>query len=249
MAELSADLAAAVEIAEAAGDLLRERFRAGLDAPSFKGSRRDVVTAADTDAERLILGAIAERWPADSVLAEESGQTDRGSERVWCVDPLDGTTNFAAGVPHFAVALCLSVAGEPILAVTHDPLRAETGAAARGVPTTLNGAPTRVRRPEVLEDAVIADNLPTEADGGGPARRPLELARGLRETGSMALDLLWVAAGRYDAMAYRRSERLWDYLGGELLVREAGGAVRELEDTPRFALAGEAGFIAEIGGP
>ncbi|MBS1885853.1 MAG: inositol monophosphatase [Actinobacteria bacterium] len=249
MADLSDDLAAAVEIAAAAGALLRERFHAGLDTPSFKGSRRDVVTAADTDAEQLILAAIADRWPGDSVLAEESGSTDRGSERVWCVDPLDGTTNFAAGVPHFAVALCLAVAGEPRLAVTHDPLRGETGAAALGEPTRLDGAPVRVRRPLHLEESVIADNLPTEAAGGGALRRPLEPARGLRETGSMALDLLWVAAGRFDAMAYRRSDRLWDYLGGELLVRGAGGAVRELEHIPGFALAGDAAFIAEIGGP
>ncbi|MBS1678936.1 MAG: inositol monophosphatase [Actinobacteria bacterium] len=249
MAGLSDDLAAAITIAEAAGELLRERFLAGVDKPNFKGSRRDVVTAADVDAERLILGALAERRPEDSVLAEESGSTDRGSDRVWCVDPLDGTTNFAAGVPHFAVALCLAVGGEPRLAVTHDPLRGETGAVELGGPTLLNGGPVSVRRPEHLEDAVIADNLPLDNAGGGPGRRPLEPARGLRESGSMALDLLWVAAGRFDAMAYRRSERLWDYLGGELLVLGAGGAVRETEPERHFALAGHPDFIETIGGP
>jgi len=225
----------AIEACHRAGSLLVEFFsRGGIETQS-KDKLQDVVTQADFEAERLILDLLAESWPEDGFLAEESGRSTGPGARVWCVDPLDGTANFAAGYPHWAVAIALLEGEEPVLAVTHDPLRAETFVAHGASLESPGGGLRTVLR---VEDALVADNRPyPHREPIHPLELLLRRTRGRRESGSMALDFAWLATGRLDAVAYERSDRLWDYIGGELLVGCAGGAVGIADSERDIAVA------------
>lgn len=225
--DLVAETSAAIEAAKLTGPLLLDYFENGGFSMTSKKVRQDVVTQADLESERMILGYLLQKWPDDGVLAEESGNSDSASSRVWCVDPLDGTANFAAGYPHWAVAIALLKDGAPILAVTFDPLRDEVFVASKGSELVTPAGPSALRRVDQVEDALVADNRPyAHREPIHPLELLLRQSRGRRESGSMALDFAWLAAGRLDAVTYERSDRLWDFIGGELLVTEAGGVLR-----------------------
>lgn len=234
--ELAPELAAVTEVCYRAGELLSGYFNRGDAEVHSKAKRQDIVTQADVEAEGLILMRLREDWPDDGFLAEESGRSEGRSGRIWCVDPLDGTANFAAGYPHWAVAVSLLEDGVPVLAVTHDPLRGETFAAAgeqsRSTPA---GSLRTVHR---IEDALIADNRPfAQRETVHPLELTLRRSRGRRESGSMALDFAWLSIGRLDAVFYERSERLWDYIGGELMATTAGGVAETVDRPENIAVA------------
>lgn len=244
--ELESEASSAVAACREAGALLRGFFERGDTATRSKAVRQDVVTEADLESERLILEQLRAAWPDDGFLAEESGRSNVAGKRVWCVDPLDGTANFAAGYPHWAVAIALLEGKEPVLAVTYDPLREEIFVARSGDETTSSAGPVGMRRVLQVEDALVADNRPYDhREPAHPLEMSLRLSRGRRESGSMALDFAWLAIGRLDAVAYERSERLWDYIGGELLVRSAGGAVG-LADIERDIAVAACPELAEL---
>jgi myo-inositol-1(or 4)-monophosphatase len=245
--DLSRELDVAVAAVAEAGDALLARFTGQTVATRSKERRQEVVTDADLAAERILLERIRGAFPDDGVLSEESGAAGARSPRRWYVDPLDGTANFAAGVPHWAIALALVDGDRPLLAVTHDPVRGETFTALAGEGARLGGEPLSVADTDAIEDALIADNLPYRSRNGG-LRARMERSRGLRETGSMALDLAWVARGRFHAAAHGRTARPWDYVGGELLVRCAGGEVATLSGDPALALAGPPALVAALAG-
>jgi myo-inositol-1(or 4)-monophosphatase len=236
--ELTEELALASDVAVRAGTVLTDYFESGSLNTRSKGRRQDVVTDADLAAEKVLIEALTERWPEDAVLAEESGTHHGTSGRQWCIDPLDGTANFASGVPHWAVALCLLDRGQPVLAVTYDPSRDELFTATRAAGTKLDGWGVRVASADRVEDALVAMNLPHPARVVPAVHATASRSRGLRESGSMALDLAWVAAGRLHLSAHEHNGKLWDYAGGELLVECAGGVVVPLDGEPELVVVG-----------
>ena len=227
------DLELALAAAEAGAAILAERFGDGVRA-HFKG-RFDPVTEVDEAAEAAVLEVLRARRPDDALLAEESGGRV-GASRTWIVDPLDGTVNFVHGIPQIAVSVALWNGDEPIVGVIVDPLRGERFAAAAGRGATLNDVPIRVSRVDRLEGSVVATGFPYDhglhADAyARTLGAVLGRVNGIRRFGSAALDLAWVAAGRFDAY-FELGVAPWDQAAGILLVREAGGTVTDVDGTP-----------------
>ncbi len=227
--------------ARAAGDLLLERFGKSLDV-GYKSRPADLVTDADRAAEDAVSQIVTRRHPDHSFLAEE-GTLREGSLYRWVVDPLDGTVNYAHGIPHWCVSIAVEDEQGPVVGVVHDPMRQETFVATRGGGATLMGAPLangstrprtdlRVTETVDLADAVMATGFAYDPDlrveNLSYLDRMLLRIRGMRRFGSAALDLAWVAAGRFDGYWEIGLER-WDIAAGVLLVREAGGMATGFE--------------------
>ncbi len=227
---MRAELKAALEAAEAAGELLRCRFQEGVRV-SYKGAR-DPVTEADREAERLVAERLGERFPGYGFLGEEQGRRRDGALR-WVVDPLDGTTNFSRGIDRFCVSIALERDGEVLLAVIRDPLRRESFFAVRGEGAFCNGRRIRVSTTRSLERAVAASGFPYpdrahEADNFGLWRTMVQACQAVRCLGASALDLAHVACGRLD-LFWELGLDPWDQAAGALLVQEAGGLVSAVD--------------------
>ncbi len=243
-----ADLAFIVDVARRAGEQLLELFEdaQGLAIDrlevELKG-RRDLVTNADLRSERLILDSIRSRFPNDATLAEESGAEGlERSDRVWIVDPLDGTTNYAHGHPMFSVSIALWSRETPLLAVVHAPRLGETYWAAAGQGAYRNGAPIRVANCESLGDALLATGFSYErreiAAGAMATFEKLLLeSREIRRCGSACLDLAHTAAGVF-AGFWEYHLHAHDIAAGALLVTEAGGVVSDVSGGRDFLFGG-----------
>jgi myo-inositol-1(or 4)-monophosphatase len=233
-----------IAAAEAGANVLRNLYERPRDV-QFKG-RFDLVTDADKAAEETVLKILAERAPGARVLAEESGAQGDG-EVCFIVDPLDGTTNYAHGLPIFCCTVGVEENGRVVAGCTADPMRGESFVAARG-----HGAELRTRKTthrlqvaptRELADAVICtgfpygdrDKLPRMIAAFG---KFTELARGSRRLGSAAIDLAWVAAGRMDGF-YETGLKPWDVAAGVVLVEEAGGLVTRFDASPHRLAGGE----------
>lgn len=197
-----------------------------------KSTHRDLVTAADLASERTILEAIRARYPDHAIHAEEEGRSGREGAPIWIIDPLDGTMNFVHGLAAFAVSIALYENGVPRVGVVHLPKLGETFAARSGGGATLGGRPIRVAPTEQLSEALVATGFPYER--GNPERDNAALfthlypqVRDLRRWGAAAMDLAYVACGRFDAF-WELSLKPYDVAAGALLVAEAGGAVTDL---------------------
>lgn len=232
-------LETAVTIARAAGDLLLE-YRQRADLRVDTKGRIDLVTEADLASEELVRDGLARAFPDDDVLAEELSDpaaalamTGDPARRCWIVDPLDGTTNYVHGHPMYAVSIGLVRAGQVELGVIHAPVFDETFSALSGTGAWLNGEPMRVTSTERLIDSVVASGFPyrrAEIPDNNIAnfgRVALEV-RGIRRGGSAALDLAYVACGRFDAF-WELHLSPWDVAAGVGLVRAAGGCVTDLD--------------------
>jgi myo-inositol-1(or 4)-monophosphatase len=192
-----------------------------------KGDATDVVTEADRRAEAALLALLRAERPGDGVLGEE-GAAVAGGERRWLLDPVDGTLNYARGLPAWCVAVALLDADGAAASAVYDPVAEELFSAARGEGATLNGAPLRVGGAPGLADAVVAtfvDVRRREADVAAGTERLLRSVGALRAVGCGSLELAWVAAGRLDGWVQADVEP-WDWHPGALLVAEAGGAAR-----------------------
>ena len=241
----SAALALATQAAREAGALLLELRRSPATGIRSKSSATDLVSEADERAERAIVATIRKRRPDDALVAEE-GSSARGSTGVsWYVDPLDGTINYLYGIPHWSVSICCADTAGPLAGVVFDPLRDELFSAARG-----GGAQLGDRRLTVTDKRDLASALIATGFGYGAAERVtqgrfiaqvLGDVRDVRRFGSAALDLSWVAAGRWDGY-FEAVDKPWDWMAGAMLVREAGGRVTELDPTdpalPRIIASG-----------
>lgn len=227
-------------IAREAGALLREGLGRGT-AVTYKSSDVDLVTEYDTAAEALITTQLKAAFPGHRLVAEESGhhQGD-GRDYVWYIDPLDGTNNFAHGLPHFAVSLALYAGQRPLLGVVYDPMRDECFSAVSGGGAQLvsGGAerPLRVSQAEDLLHSLLATGYPydrhrSEQDNLAQAAAFLKAGQGLRRAGAAALDLAYVAAGRLDGY-WEFKLKSWDVAAGLLLVQEAGGHVSTIDGRP-----------------
>lgn len=216
-----------METAREAGRILLEKFGRKIDI-SFKGDI-NLVTEADLASEKLIVEKIRSHYPKHSILAEESGAAAIAeSVWKWIVDPLDGTTNYAHGYPCFCVTLALEHRGEIVVGATFDPTRDEMFAAEKGNGATLNGRKIRVSETENLADALLVTGFPYNArerlDFARHFTAFTHRARGIRRDGSAALDLAYVACGRFDGF-WEEGLHAWDVAAGVLLLEEAGGRV------------------------
>ena len=220
----------AAEAARLGGAELRRLFGSGLES-RFKTGDRDIVTEADLAAERCILAFLEERHPDHAWQSEEAGERAATSPYRWVVDPLDGTANFAHGYPHFSVSVALLYHGRSIAGAVYDPLRDECFNAAASAGAALNGRPLAVSAITSLDRALVSTGFPYD-----PARRSatadltaraIERVQMLRRSGSAALDLSYVAAGRAEAH-WEFGPSLHDVAAGLLLVAEAGGAAAEI---------------------
>jgi myo-inositol-1(or 4)-monophosphatase len=219
-----------------AGDILLKYFRTGITVDMKAWA--DPVTVADRESEALIRWEIQKRFPADGIDGEEEGRRDRTSGRLWLVDPLDGTADFAGGLPIFSVVLSLVETSNPhqaLLNVTYDPIRREMFHAVRGSGAFLDDRPIHVSARADLAGALIHLNYSIKpqiwAASVDLARRVTEVAPHARDLGSAAIALAYVASGRLDAKAKIQSGT-YDIVGGNLLVTEAGGVVTDLKGQP-----------------
>jgi myo-inositol-1(or 4)-monophosphatase len=231
--DLRLELATATAAARAAGAIVVERYER-LERIVHK-SEKDVVTEVDHLAEAAIIATIRGTFASDAVLAEESGTSGSGS-RTWVIDPLDGTVNYANGLPFFAVSVGLAIDGVPVLGVVLDPIRDELFAAVAGGGATLDGRPIRLPAKERLVDTVVHIGLPRR----GYARRNAAVHRAVRITrsmGSAALGLTYVANGRFDAYVQWSGLSSWDVCAAGLIAAEGGALVTAPDGGPWFDLA------------
>jgi myo-inositol-1(or 4)-monophosphatase len=248
------DLAFATELATRAGELLVERIEK-VERIDFK-SAKDVVTEVDHLSEALIIDAIRLAHPADGIIAEESGEhaaaaghaPSAGVGRAWVIDPLDGTINYANGIPFFCVSIALVEGGRPVVGVIHDPMRGETFAATDDGPATLHGAPIEASDKDRLTDFVVSMAL------SGPAliarARTLRKAiRVPRSMGSAALALAYVGNGRFDAFVQQGGLSLWDVAAAGLIAERGGATVTNLAGAPWFEVGDKPQSIGVLAAP
>ena len=231
----SGELAFAQEQARLAGHLLVASYERVVRVD--RKSKRDVVTEVDYASELLILEAIREQYPNDAVLAEESGHHElhaldgRASGRTWVIDPLDGTVNYANGIPYFCVSIGLVSGGRPAVGVVLDPLRDDCFAATADGRATLNGEPIAASDKEALADFVVS--LAIIGRGGiGRERRIGREIRIPRRMGSAALSLAYVGSGRFDAFVQNGGLSLWDVAAAGLIAERGGATVSDLTGGP-----------------
>jgi myo-inositol-1(or 4)-monophosphatase len=225
------ELSVAVEVAREAGALLKESFGQVHDV-DFKG-RINLVTEMDRKSEGHIVARLRKAFPGDDVWAEEGGGSRTGAERVWVVDPLDGTTNYAHEYPVFSVSIGLQVAGRMEVGVVLNPLLDDVYAARRGGGATLNGLPRRVTKVDTLERAFLATGFAydvtvtdPERNNLGPFGRFLVRAQALRRAGSASLAIAKVGVGRTDGF-WERGLHAWDMAAALVIVEEGGGRVTD----------------------
>jgi fructose-1,6-bisphosphatase/inositol monophosphatase family enzyme len=252
--EFTAELHFASALAEEAGRLLMDRYER-VERVDPKGPR-DVVTEVDHLSERLIVDSIRRAYPADAILAEESGAHERldgtaataAIGRTWVVDPVDGTVNYANGIPFFCVSVALVVDGKPVVGAVHDPTRGESFAATSGGPATLDGRPIRASLKERLSDYVISLAL----GGRGVATRTRAVRRAVRiprSMGSAALALAYVGSGRFDAFVQQGGLSVWDIAAAGLIAEQGGATVTDASGGPWFDLVRAARATGLVAAP
>jgi myo-inositol-1(or 4)-monophosphatase len=248
------ELAIALDLAARAAELQMDRYeRVGrIDHKSEK----DVVTEVDHLSEALILDGIRAAFPGDALLAEETGAhaaaageaASSGIGRVWVVDPLDGTVNYANGIPVFCVSIALVVDGRPVVGVVRDPTRGESFAASLDGPATLEGREVRASTKEKLGDFVISMSLAGRA-AATRSRGVRKAVRVSRSMGSAALALVYVANGRFDAFVQQGGLSTWDIAAAGLIAEQAGAIVTDLAGGPWFDIAAPSRSIGVVAAP
>jgi len=235
MTSLSAERELAIELARAAGDLLRSELL-GPRRIAYKGSPTNIVTEMDARAEALIVDRLLAAFPDDAILAEERGAQAGRSGRRWIIDPLDGTTNYAHGLPIYGVSIALEVGGRVQLGVVYDPSQRELFVAERGAGAFCNDARLSVSAATTLDASLLATGFPydirVKADNNLREYAAFAVrTRGVRRLGSAVLYLAWVAAGRFDGYWELRLGP-WDVAAGGLMVEEAGGRLTAITGAP-----------------
>jgi myo-inositol-1(or 4)-monophosphatase len=232
--------AAAAEIMDKLPQMTRPRSQQTVNVTQ-KDTWNNLVTDVDHAAERALLGVLNTAFPEDAVLAEESGSHNGTSGYTWCVDPLDGTRNFTAGIPHIAVNLALSHGDDLVMGLTFDPVREELFHATLGGGAWLNDERIVVSEEMELRQCIFGFDMGYVDDGGTLLLQMLEHLwpgmQSIRMMGSAALGLAYAAAGRYGIYAHHYVQP-WDIAPGILLAREAGGTVTDLRGDPCVPASG-----------
>ena len=247
----SDELAFALDLADRAGALLVD-LQDRLVAIEHK-SETDVVTEADHLSEALVVAAVHAGYPGDAVLSEEIGLVGpegsaRPSGRTWVVDPLDGTVNYANGLPFFCFSIALVVDDRPVVGVVRDPVRGESYAATEDGPATLDGRVVHVRPKERLRDCVVSLGL----SGAGVPERWARLRGAVRVPrgfGAAALTLAYVANGRFDAFIQERNLSAWDVAAAGLIAERGGAVVTGLDGGRWFTLGAPTRTISVVAAP
>ncbi len=224
-----------LEAAHAAGGLILQRFQ-GPFAIEHKEGINNLVTEVDKAAEAAVIRIIQAAFPEHAILSEEIGDLPADSEYQWIIDPIDGTVNFAHGIPLCCVSIAVRKGSELVLGAVYNPMMSEFFFAERGAGATLNGAPIRVSAKDDFERACLVTGFPYQWPEA--QEHPIKVferlvLKGLpvRRLGSAALDLCWVACGRFDGFwEYNLSP--WDIAAGYLIVEEAGGTVTDFDGAP-----------------
>jgi myo-inositol-1(or 4)-monophosphatase len=227
-------LSTARNLAVEAGNYIRQSA-SRMGKVEYKG-RVDLVTDVDRKAEEIILGGIRRAYPDHAVLAEESGENSGRSEFRWVVDPIDGTTNFVHDYPFFCVSIAVQHRQETVAAVVHNPVLGEIFTARKGHGAQLNGNPIAVSSTAELSKGLLATGFPYQL--GEHWHHSMELFKafylnchGVRRDGAAALDLCYVAAGRFDGF-WEYDLQPWDVAAGLLIVNEAGGTTTDFQNHP-----------------
>jgi myo-inositol-1(or 4)-monophosphatase len=254
VSEFEDDLTFATAIVVTAGRLIMDRYER-VERVDYK-SARDIVTEVDHLSEELMIEAIRARFPGDAILAEESGghkaaegnEPTSGRGRCWIVDPLDGTINYANGIPFFCIAVALVEDGRPVVGVVHDPVRRESFATTATSQPTLAGRPVAASRKERLSDFVISMSLagPPRADRARAVRKAVRVPRSM---GSAALALAYVANGRFDAFIQRGGLSTWDIAAAGLIAERGGATLTDLVGGPWFDIAATSKSIEILAAP
>jgi myo-inositol-1(or 4)-monophosphatase len=240
-------LDAAENAARAAGKLLRENFQRRQRVNVF--AAHDIKLEIDVQAQELISKLLLDEFPAHALYGEEGIVGDQSSDQQWIVDPLDGTVNYFYGIPHFCVSIALRLHKEIVVGVIYDPIRGEMWTGQRGEVSKLNGAPIHVSERKELAEAVISIGLAKTGETINTnfplLQQMIHRVRKCRVLGSAALDLAYVACGRFDAYI-ETGISLWDIAAGSLLVENAGGTVdlRRRENTKdKYSIVASNGLI------
>ena len=233
----------AIRAAHRAGDFIVRKINKVPDLKVEVKARNDYVSEVDREAEMLIIEELLKAYPGHGIVAEESGVIEGKDEYRWIIDPLDGTTNYLHGFPHYAVSIACEHRGRLTQGVIYDPFKQELFASSRGDGATLNNRRIRVGNLKTIEGALIAT--------GFPFKNPDKLdeflklfnaffarASDIRRAGSAALDMAYVAAGRLDGY-WESGLNAWDLAAGALIVREAGGLVTDYNGDGHFLENGQ----------
>ena len=241
------------QLATISGEAILPFFRTSIGAHDKSGGAGfDPVTEADRAGELVMRQLIRQNFPAHGILGEEFGASATDAEYVWVLDPIDGTVNFAAKLPHFCTSIALATPDRrPVLGVIYDPTRDELFSAVRGGGAFLNGRPLRVTGIAELSDAVVSTGFPYDkhTNPDNNAREWTEFLkhiRGERRLGSAALDLAYVAAARLDGY-WEKDLKPYDAMAGVLLVEEAGGRVSDYTGAPDPQRADRGRYVASNG--
>ena len=231
----------AIKAALKAGDVIHRAFERFDLVKIEKKSTRDYVTDIDRKSEQEIIYIIRQAYPDHGIIAEESG-TQGDDEVVWIIDPLDGTNNFVHQVPHFSISIAVQQKGRIEHGVIYDPIRRELFTASRGKGATLNDRRMRVSDQTTLDTAFVATGFPFRHEDSLSLsmmqfNSMMQACKDVRRFGSAALDLAYVAAGRFDAY-YELNLSLWDIAAGQLMVKEAGGMVTDTEGQENYLTSG-----------
>ncbi|MEM1327972.1 MAG: inositol monophosphatase family protein [Bacteroidota bacterium] len=240
MPELNDDylLEETIAIAKEAGRFLRDHVGKVRSEEIEDKDRNSLVSYVDRETEKMIVSALRELLPESTFITEEDTIENQESEYTWIIDPLDGTTNFLFNIPHFSTSIALQHRGELVVGVVYDVSLDECFSARKGGGAFLNGQAIKVRQAKSFQDSIIATGFPFDdaerVEKGLNLVRHIKLhTRGMRRLGSAALDLAYVAAGRFDAYL-EAGINAWDVAAGALLVQEAGGIVKDLDGNDEF---------------
>jgi myo-inositol-1(or 4)-monophosphatase len=242
------------ELARKAGRILHDNYETEL-VINFK-SEIDLVTHVDHESENFIINEINQTFVEHKFLAEESGESAGTSDHLWIIDPLDGTVNYAHGVPFFCVSIAYAYKGEVKLAAVYDPMRNEMFSAERGQGARLNQRPLKVKQADKLKQSLLVTGFPYDAwhtaeHNFDNYERFGKLTQGVRRMGSAALDLCYIASGRLDGY-WELSVKAWDVAAAGLIAEEAGAKVTNIKgegnyiDTPVSIIAANEVLHAQI---
>ena len=249
------ELAFATDVARKAGEIIQAGY--GRIEQIDRKSRRDVVTDVDFRSEELVISEIRRRFPSDAILAEESGShAGRAAvggaavkaERTWVIDPLDGTVNYANGIPFYCVSIGLVADGQPVVGVVLDPARGDCYQAAADGPARLNGETVEASIKESLGDYVVSMAI-IGRGGIGHERRIARSIRITRRMGSSALALAYVASGRFDALVQNGGLSLWDVAAAGLIAERSGAVVSDLAGGPWWSMGRHSATISIVAAP
>ena len=240
--KLDGFLAAAIEAARAGGEVIRAGARNRATLHIERKRSNDFVSAVDKGSERAIIDLLSSEFPGHAFIAEETGNSG-ASECVWLIDPLDGTTNFLHGLPHYCVSIALRIDEQVMVGVIFDPVADRLFTATRGGGAWLNGERIVVSDRTGLSEAMVGTGIPYSDwsfldDYMTSLRIIVQRCAGIRRAGAAALDLAFVAAGWLDGF-WEKNLHPWDVGAGSLLIQEAGGLVSDFSGTAHFITAGQ----------